>query len=288
MISIIIPAHNEGTVIERCLAVLTQGAQADELEIIVVCNGCSDDTAAKATQAWEQAHIIETDIASKSHALNLGDAAASGYPRFYVDADILLPIESLRRVSAQLQQEGLYAAAPRMDIDLDGRSWFVRAFYQVWLELPYCRSGMIGSGVYALSKQGRERFTEFPTVTADDGYVRLLFSAQERRTIEDCSFTITPPRTLGGLVAIKTRAHFGNIELKARFPDLWPNEEADHQTGLLLLLRKPKWWPALSVYIYVRFLSRWKAHWRYRFGDHAKWERDDTSREFQRGSREVV
>ena len=45
MISVIIPAHNEERVISRLLEALTLGHTPGELEIIVVCNGCSDDTA---------------------------------------------------------------------------------------------------------------------------------------------------------------------------------------------------------------------------------------------------
>jgi glycosyltransferase involved in cell wall biosynthesis len=45
MISIIIPAHNESSVIARTLKAMTDGAKPGELDVIVVCNGCSDDTA---------------------------------------------------------------------------------------------------------------------------------------------------------------------------------------------------------------------------------------------------
>ena len=48
-VSVIIPAHNEESVIGRCLAAMLEGAQPGELEIIVVCNGCSDRTGEKAT-----------------------------------------------------------------------------------------------------------------------------------------------------------------------------------------------------------------------------------------------
>ena len=49
--SVIIPAHNEAKVIRRCLEGLLAGAPAgEEPELIVVCNGCSDDTAAIARQ----------------------------------------------------------------------------------------------------------------------------------------------------------------------------------------------------------------------------------------------
>ena len=41
MISIVIPAHNEANVIQRILSALTDGADDGELDIVVVCNGCT-------------------------------------------------------------------------------------------------------------------------------------------------------------------------------------------------------------------------------------------------------
>ena len=39
MFSLILPAHNEAAVIGRTLRALTDGAEAGELEVIVVANG---------------------------------------------------------------------------------------------------------------------------------------------------------------------------------------------------------------------------------------------------------
>jgi cellulose synthase/poly-beta-1,6-N-acetylglucosamine synthase-like glycosyltransferase len=81
MISIIVPAHDEETLIGAGLEALTRGAEPGELEVIVVCNGCRDATADVARRVGEPVRVIETPVASKIHALNLGDQAASGYPR---------------------------------------------------------------------------------------------------------------------------------------------------------------------------------------------------------------
>ena len=73
MISVIIPAHNEGSVIARTLQAMTDGAEPGELDVIVVCNGCSDNTSAVARRFGAPVRVVETDVASKTHALNLGD-----------------------------------------------------------------------------------------------------------------------------------------------------------------------------------------------------------------------
>ena len=44
-ISVVIAAHNEEDVLGRCLDALLRGSRPTELEIVVVCNGCTDRTA---------------------------------------------------------------------------------------------------------------------------------------------------------------------------------------------------------------------------------------------------
>src|SRR5258708_29449590 len=99
MISVIIPAHNESSVIARTLEAMTVGADLREIDVIVVCNGCSDDTAAVARRFAPRIRVIETAVASKSNAMNLGDQAAYGFPRIYVDADVVLTVEAIRTLA---------------------------------------------------------------------------------------------------------------------------------------------------------------------------------------------
>ncbi len=283
MISVVIPAHNESGVIARCLDTLTAGASADEIEIIVGCNGCADNTATQARRASKDfVRVIETEVASKSNALNLADGAVAAFPRFYLDADVVLKIEAVREVARVMSERpDVLAAAPLIEFDLKDRPWRVRAFYEVWSALPYCRNGMIGSGVYALSKEGRRRFDKFPEITADDAFVRMHFKPSDRLTVESCRFTVSAPRTLRGLIRIKARAHFGDRELRARFPELLANKQDEHGRALLGLLKQPSLWSKIGVYLFVRLASRIMGTWRFHYGDHRKWERDDTSRQPQ-------
>lgn len=76
--SVVIPAHDERTVIGRCLRSLADGALPGELDVIVVANACHDDTAEIARAAG--ARVVETPVAGKSHALGLGDARCRAFP----------------------------------------------------------------------------------------------------------------------------------------------------------------------------------------------------------------
>jgi len=279
--SIIIPAHNEEFVIGRCLSCLLEDAAPGELEVIVVCNDCSDQTARIAASYGRDVRVIESSIASKTHALNLGDSAATHFPRFYIDADVLIQAVAVRRVGEVLLAGEFLAAAPSLRVDLTGCSWPIRAFYSVWLDLPYIRHGMIGSGVYALSRAGRARFSEFPPVTSDDGYVRLLFSPGERATVDESHFTICPPKTLRALIRIKTRAYTGAQELLRTYPELRGNDGESHRAALARLGRVPSRWPELVVYLTVRVSAILWSRIRSRFGRNVRWERDETSRQLQ-------
>ncbi len=278
MISVVIPAHNEANVIGRCLRSMLDGSRDGELEIVVACNGCTDETAGIARGFGGSVRVVETPVASKVAALNAGDEAARSFPRFYVDADVTLPLHAIRAVAEVLNGGGCLAAAPRMEVDLRGRKWLVRAFYRVWLCLPYHRSGMIGSGVYALSEAGRRRFDRFPDMLADDGYVRSLFTDGERVTVGSVSFTITPPATFWGLVKIKTRARLGFYEWKARYPELAARERRGGASPIREILRRPSLWLSVPVYASVNLIARARARRQFALGCLNYWERDDSSR----------
>ena len=282
MPSVIIPAHNEASVIERGLRALTDGAAPGELEIIVVANGCSDDTAEVARRFTPAVRVIETEKPGKPNALNLGDAAATLFPRFYVDADVLLPLADLRKLVRALEDPAVLAAAPTPRFDLSNSSWAVRAYYGIHQRLPASREGIGGSGVYGLSEAGRKRFGEFPDVTADDGFVRLQFSQSERVTVPDSRSTVFAPWNLRELVAIKTRSHYGTAELRRLVPELWQNIGQRNGSALRrLVLRSPGCWPKLAAYAYVKVAARFRARGRLaRAAD--VWERDENSR--RRGS----
>jgi len=279
MLSLVIPAHNEALVIARCLESATAGARPEELDVVVVCNGCTDDTAAIARAFPFPSRIIETPVASKTLALNLADRIARGFPRFYLDADAVVTWPSICAVvEAMKSQAGLLAAAPKISVDVNGSSWPVRAFYQAWLELPYFHTGMIGSGLYVLSEAGRARFGDFPETLAEDSFVRLLFHLHERCTVTTAEFTIFAPSNLRNLIAIKTRGRVGGLQLAAQFPHLAAADRKPYLPALMRILRQPRLWAGLPVYFAITALTRIRARHRLQRGD-LHWDQDQSSRD---------
>ncbi|MEM9347224.1 MAG: glycosyltransferase family A protein [Planctomycetota bacterium] len=278
MISIVIPAYNEADVIERCLETLTARPVQGGIEIIVACNGCKDKTAELARRFGEPIKVVETQTASKIAALNLGDSNATGFPRIYLDADVVVDLDTIEAVAAVLQTDDALAAAPKMKVDFSRSSWPVRAFYRVWLEQPYHRQGLIGGGFYAVSQAGRARFGTFPEIIADDEYVRRHFSAADRINPEGLTFTIHAPHRFSDLIKVKTRSRLGRLELNRKFPQLQASPREESGAKRFDIKRKPGLWPAAFVYLLVNGLTRWRARKQLNRLDGYQWERDESSR----------
>jgi glycosyltransferase involved in cell wall biosynthesis len=280
MTSIIIPAHNEAAVIRRSLASLLDGALPGEFDILVVCNGCTDDTAEIAASFGGDVRVVETPRPSKSHALNLGDRLARGFPRIYVDADVVISAESVRTISDALQSPGIEAAAPKAITDTAGSGWLVRRFYQVWTTTPYFKEGMIGCGVYALNALGRRRFDAFPEIIADDGFVRALFSDGTRKQVDAATVTVYAPKTAAGLIRAKTRTRLGRYELADKLPGLLTAESSSkhYRTAIVSQLARPESWPAIPVYLLVNLIARYRARRQLAHLSRYRWERDASTR----------
>ena len=277
-VSIIIPAHNENKVIKSTLSALLPGIKNNSIEVIVVCNGCSDDTAIIVKSIHKSIICIEIPQASKSIALNTGDAAASFFPRIYQDADIVLSMDTIRMINIFFQHNSILAASPCMKMEFHKSSWAVRSYYEIWGKLPYVREGFIGVGAYAVSEEGRKRFRCFPNIIADDGYIRSLFKAHERSNIENCFSLVRAPKNIRGLIKIKTRSRRGGYELSKKFPELICNEKKQYRESILGILKSAQLWPKLIIYLYINIVSRYFARINSFIPGGTKWERDESSR----------
>ncbi|MCI5226263.1 MAG: glycosyltransferase [Candidatus Electrothrix sp. AX2] len=279
MISIIIPAHNEENVIVRCLTPLLPGTKKKEFEIIVICNGCTDKTP-RIVESFETVQLIETELPSKTNALNLGDETASGFPRFYIDADIVISLDAVRKVAHVLDSDRFLVAAPQVKMNFNYSSWFVKSYYDIWLNLSYIKEGLIGTGVYAVSQNGRARFKKFPDVVADDAYFRALYTDQEKYSVPDCYSEVTAPATINDLLKIKKRSRLGLYELWKKFPQLTSGIQKDTNYGIAIieLMQNIRLWHKIPVYLFVNILSRVKAGRHFTTHGATGWERDLTNR----------
>jgi glycosyltransferase involved in cell wall biosynthesis len=235
--SVIIPASNEanyiGGTLENLLASRLEDAGSagrTPVEIIVVANGCTDDTvgaarrfeAAAAARGWR---LIVLDVAEggKLNALNVGDAAASGGIRIYVDADIHVSPTLLAELCTALgRPEPAYASGrPAM---APAASWATRAYTRIWKRVPFMTEGVPGGGVFAVNAAGRARWGAFPRVTADDTFVRLQFAPAERISVP-APYEFPMPEGFARLVRLRRRQDFGAREVARVYPDLARNDD---------------------------------------------------------------
>lgn len=273
--SVVIPAHNEENVLARCLDALLVDTRPGELEVVVAANGCTDRTVDIARSYGNSVIVVEVQEASKHAALNAGDAAASVFPRAYLDADIAVSVAAIRSVMDEMERNGAFVGAPRAVIDLCGCSAVVRSFYRVWCEMPWFTDNLVGSGVYILSAAGHARLGAFPAITNDDQYVHDLFEVGERVTSHAFEFLVRPPRTVEGLIKRRTRTLLGQRELDRRF-GLLPGRA--RRISLMELLRHRRVRITdVVVYAFISKMAALAAARKVKRGDRS-WERDDTSR----------
>ncbi|KJK47522.1 MULTISPECIES: glycosyltransferase [unclassified Streptomyces] len=288
MTSIVIPAHNEGRVIGRLLGALLADTSPSGPDIVVVCNGCTDDTAQVAAAHGDRVRVVEIPTPSKHTALRVGDEHALGFPRLYVDADVVIGAAGVRALTGALAQDpDLLAAAPGRDVPLAGCAWPVRAYYRVWQLLPAVREGLFGRGVIAVTEEGHRRIAALPPLMADDLAASLAFGPGERRVVETARVVVRPPRTWADLIRRKVRAATSSAEFE-RFQAARGAGEAvagaapSARTGtgdLRALLRaRPTLVPEVAVFGTAALAARRAARRAIRDQDFSTWLRDESSR----------
>jgi glycosyltransferase involved in cell wall biosynthesis len=124
---IVVPAHNEEVLIERCLRSLLELRVVGELWIVVVADTCTDGTVSKAkSMLGNRGEVIETKQRNAGASRSLGadrvlEYFAKRLPRHPVwlantDADSCVPVHWIQQ-QITLASQGAHAIAGVVDID---------------------------------------------------------------------------------------------------------------------------------------------------------------------------
>ena len=210
-VSIIIPAHNEAAVIDRTLTFLKPLVAVGTAEVIVVPNGCSDDTAERA-RSHTGVQVVELTEGSKAAALNAGDAHATRWPRLYLDADVEAAPQALAQAVRALTGDGIHAARPAFRWDLQGACPLARAYYRTRWRMPSMTRAMWGAGVYGLSETGHRILGEFPRLMGDDLLVERTFPPGRKYLASGPAVVVRMPLTVRDLIGVLTRSRRGAAE----------------------------------------------------------------------------
>lgn len=249
MLTVIIPCYNEENRIQACLdAIMSQiDLPANHrVQIIVAANGCQDRTVALAQEKEPQFSasgfdllVLNIALGNKMNALNQGEAAATFENRAFLDADVLISPRMLRELADLLAEDAPVYASGTVRIPRP-QSIISRAYAKVWTNLPFVRDGVPGIGLYAVNAKGRARWAKFPSIIADDRFVRLQFAPLERRktkAIHDWPL----PEGFGNLVHVRHRWREGNLEFAEKYPQLLVNDSEVNRSisNVLGLFRTP-------------------------------------------------
>ncbi len=275
MACVIVPAHNEASVIADCLDSLRGQEGIDR--IIVACNGCADNTAEIVKTNYPEVICLDIETPSKVNALNEAEKHVTSWPVFYIDADTRLSENMICKISAAMESGSLLLAAPEPEIDISQSSWAVKQYYRVWLSLPYIRDGVVATCSFVISEQGRQRFSNFPSIINDDGFVRCQFTSEERGNVSGTKVFITAPRDLRSLIKIKTRARLGNMQLAHE----GLCTKAEHKPYSSILRKKllSAAFVSVAVYIMITLIIRLRAKQQFKNLANYRWETDQSSRQ---------
>lgn len=139
-ISIIIPAHNEEKYIVRCIHSIRNSASRfkGNVEIIVVCNRCTDRTGEIAKELG--ARVLQNEDRCIAKVRNTGIAAAKGKIIVTIDADNRMTAGTLNEIY-HLMKSGKYigGGAPIR---------FERYSFPLWCNDLMCRASFAVTGLY--------------------------------------------------------------------------------------------------------------------------------------------
>lgn len=272
--SVIIPAYDEAAVIERTLEPLSEAAAQGYLDVIVVCNGCTDDTAERA-RGVAGIRVVELAQGSKPGALNAGDAAARLWPRLYLDADVSISADAVIAVLDRLGDPDVLTASPGSRHDASAATHLVRRYYSARDRIVAHKSTMWSAGAYGLNQAGHDRIGHFPDVTADDLYVDVMFDSSEKAIVADAVSSRETPRDAASLLTVLRRHHRGVGELAgAPLHGREPVADTGKATALAVLGTVRGVGSALDAVTYLAMAVAARAARR----RGVRWERDDSTR----------
>ena len=271
--AVIIPAHNEASVIGRTLGRLAPLAAGGQVEVIVACNGCTDNTAELAG-GYEGVRVLDVPEASKVAALNAADAAASRWPRLYLDADIEIDPRALRAVFDKLRSGDVLAARPAFRYDTEGASRLVRSFYRARNRMTSTHNALWGAGAFGLSHEGHRRFRVFPSISprfsGDDLFVDRQFLPTEKEVLETPPVMVRTPRRADALLPMLRRNYRAQADLGG--------SSTTSQTMRELIGTISGTRSAIDAAVYAGFVALARLRRRQRPDSAGVWERDESSR----------
>jgi cellulose synthase/poly-beta-1,6-N-acetylglucosamine synthase-like glycosyltransferase len=230
-VSLVIAAYNEERVIGDKLAnTLALDYPKDRLEVVVVADGSTDGTVARArTYAPAGVRVLhEPGRKGKTSALNRAAATCTGEILFFSDANTRYPPDALRRLVRSFADPAVGGASGRKVVLAEESRAATRGEAKYWgyeSFLKTCES-RIGSIVTADGEIFALRASSFEPMPAeivhDDMYLTLRLVQAGHRVVYDGEAVSAEPasRSLWDEFHLKVRYASAGFQIVARFPVL--------------------------------------------------------------------
>ncbi|HEX8075598.1 MAG TPA: bifunctional polysaccharide deacetylase/glycosyltransferase family 2 protein [Thermoleophilaceae bacterium] len=223
-VAVIVPAFNEAVGIERAVRSLADTDYPADVEIVVVDDGSTDDTAdLVARLGLDRVHLVRQDNGGKAAALNTGVELTDAEVLVMVDGDTLFERDTLRRLMAPMADPRVGAVSGNTKVGnrrgLLGRWQHIeyvvgfnldRRMYEV-LQCTPTVPGAIG----AFRRDALEEVGGVPGDTlAEDTDLTLAIGRTGRRVVyaEDARAWTEAPSTLSALWRQRYRWSFGTMQ----------------------------------------------------------------------------
>ncbi|NNE52955.1 MAG: glycosyltransferase family 2 protein [Sulfitobacter sp.] len=270
-VSILIPAHNEADYLPTCLdAVFASQDVIGPVEVIIIANGCTDNTVEIAQDYARVADwkgwtlkVLEMFDGNKLEAWNAGEARATGNALVYLDADVIVSRSLINNLEKAVETIAPRYASGQPKVTVDG-DWVTRHYTRFWKTTPFMTNGVPGFGVFAMNRKGRARWGDWPDIISDDTFARLHFRPHERIPVPA---TYDWPMIEGfrRLVQVRRRQDAGVAEIQSLYPELMENDDHHKNTAPLWrrILRDPEGFAVfalvrIAIYLPVmRSSNRW-------------------------------
>ncbi|MFG0333064.1 MAG: glycosyltransferase [Maioricimonas sp. JB049] len=172
MISFVIPARNEEALLGATLAALATAAGDREHEVIVV-NDASTDRTFDVARA-HGARVIDVELHNIGAVRNAGAREARGEILYFLDADTLLPRETLDAALRALEQGAIGGGGRvRFDARITWYHWVFAELFILWWQR--IRGWAAGCNIFVR----REAFEKV------GGFNENFFAAEERELTRD-------------------------------------------------------------------------------------------------------
>ena len=243
-VSIIVPVHNEGSVIERRLDNLFESSYpGNKIEVIVIDSGSSDDTSKIIKSRFnDKVTLVEEALRyGKARAVNLGLSISNGEIIILTDGPTLYEKDTIARIVESFDDPSIGGATVLYEIpnnkdnqivDLESHLWAYKEKIRL-LESKVFSTSWLSGEACAFRKGSIDKIPE--DSLADDSNIALqLISKGYKVIVNDRSYFMEKsPSTATDYFEIKTRRALGGLQETLRFRSLLFNRRYGY-FGLLI------------------------------------------------------